>query len=195
MRRPSRGLAGRCRTIAFAEPHPPSGWWPIKDVRVHTCLFWVRCDSAAMPPSGHHDGRQRHRIARPLSPALSGLLRVLCVVLRIAPDARLERPGSNLRQEMTLPVEERGLETPIAMPTLHTPVPLVMPVGIPPGTVLCVPQEGEPESRHCSPVRGRPDGLSRWASPPVVAPISSTYRVFREAYPRLHPSIAHPDTR
>ena len=41
---------------------------------------------------------------------------------------------------MTLPVEERGLETPIAMPTLHAPVPLVMPVSIPPGTVLCVPQ-------------------------------------------------------
>jgi hypothetical protein len=77
---------------------------------------------------------------RPLSPELGGLLRGLCVVLRIAPDARWERRGSHLWQAMTLPVEERGLETPIAMPTLHAPVPLVMPVSIPPGTVLCVPQ-------------------------------------------------------
>ena len=51
-------------------------------------------------------------LTRPPSPELGGLLRALCVVLRIAPDARLERRGSDLWQEVTLPVEERGAGDP-----------------------------------------------------------------------------------
>ena len=69
----------------------------------------------------------------------------LFVVLRIAPDERFERRGIDLWQEVTLSVEEGVLGTQVDIPTLHAPVPLDIPAGIQPATVLCLRQYGLPE--------------------------------------------------
>jgi molecular chaperone DnaJ len=74
-----------------------------------------------------------------------GLPGDLFVVLRIAPDPRFERRGSDLWQEVTLPVEEGVLGTQVTIPTLHAPVSLAIPAGIQPGTVVCLRQYGLPE--------------------------------------------------
>jgi molecular chaperone DnaJ len=69
----------------------------------------------------------------------------LFVVLRIAPDERFERRGSDLWQEVTLSVEEGVLGTRVDIPTLHAPVPLEIPAGTQPATVLCLRRYGLPE--------------------------------------------------
>jgi molecular chaperone DnaJ len=74
-----------------------------------------------------------------------GLPGDLFVLLRIAPDPRFERRGSDLWQEVTLPVEDAVLGTQVAVPTAYAPVPLTMPAGIQPGTVVCLRQYGLPE--------------------------------------------------
>jgi len=74
-----------------------------------------------------------------------GLPGDLFVVLRIAPDPRFERRGIDLWQEVTLPVEDGVLGTTVAVPTVHAPVPLTIPAGIQPGTVVCLRQYGLPE--------------------------------------------------
>jgi molecular chaperone DnaJ len=74
-----------------------------------------------------------------------GLPGDLFVVLRITPDVRFERRGSDLWQEVTLSVEEGVLGTQITIPTVHAPVPLAIPAGIQPATVLCLRQYGLPE--------------------------------------------------
>jgi molecular chaperone DnaJ len=74
-----------------------------------------------------------------------GLPGDLFVVLRIASDERFERRGIDLWQEVTLSVEEGVLGTQVDIPTLHAPVPLDIPAGIQPATVLCLRQYGLPE--------------------------------------------------
>jgi molecular chaperone DnaJ len=74
-----------------------------------------------------------------------GLPGDLFVVLHITPDERFERRGIDLWQEVTLSVEEGVLGTQVDIPTLHAPVPLEIPAGTQPATVLCLRQYGLPE--------------------------------------------------
>jgi molecular chaperone DnaJ len=102
-------------------------------------------------PMGVEDGMVL-RVPGQGNPSLDpgGMPGDLFVVLRVAPDARFERRGSDLWQEVTLSVEDGVLGTQVDIPTLQGPVHLDIPAGIQPATVLCLRQYGLPEfgSQH-----------------------------------------------
>ncbi|MGE3541654.1 MAG: DnaJ C-terminal domain-containing protein [Candidatus Tectimicrobiota bacterium] len=79
------------------------------------------------------------------SPEPGGVPGDLFVLIHLAADARFERQGIDLWQEVRLPVEEAVLGTQVDIPSLQAPVRLEIPAGIQPATVLRLPHYGLPE--------------------------------------------------